>query len=81
MSIANKTNKDNEPQKNIAETPPLPGFTKPQGLTLTPVGVAGRVHRATLFNGIKAGIFPPAKVNAFRSGKPIAFRFKLRFDL
>lgn len=55
-------------KRNIAETPPLQGYARPQGQTLTPVGVAGRVgvHRATLFKWIKAGIFPPASIRAGR---------------
>ena len=55
-------------KRKIAETSPLQGYARPQGQTLTPVGVAANlgVHRATLFKWIKAGIFPPASIRAGR---------------
>lgn len=55
-------------KRKIAETPPLQEYARPQGQTLTPVGVAAYigVHRATLFKWVKAGIFPVASIRAGR---------------
>ena len=55
-------------KRKIAETPPLQGYARPHGQTLTPVGVAAYmgVHRATIFKWVKAGILPPASIRAGR---------------